>query len=145
MAPKSAYEHLSPEDKEAVNLMIYVDLAQRAVRGSLALQGALALGEMAELAPPGVQVESTNPALYADLENIIEVQRELFADDPAAMKEARELSAVLRMEYREKGVPFGPWEATQRMDTIIAIDGNQFDVQKELPNIRARRQLDKSI
>ena len=145
MAPKSAYEHLSPEDKEAVNLMIYVDLAQRAVRGSLALQGALALGEMAELAPPGVQVESTNPALYADLENIIEVQRELFADDRAAMKEARELSAVLRMEYREKGVPFGPREATQRMDTIIAIDGDQFDVQKELPNIRARRQLDKSI
>lgn len=153
----SAYDALPDSDKEAINAAIYLRMLQAATRAeqfgpqnkeeaaSMVVVGGLQAEEYARQAGLGGPARTSRPDLSGAAEAAIETERELSAEDPARMQELRSAYVNNMVLLQQAGIPFGPREGTEMTDRIIQMDGDQFDVQKELPKIRARIQQDRTI
>lgn len=139
MSQHIAYDHLSAEDKEAVNSYIYACIlagSERAKRNPVAaavLDASRLIAREAVEAGKTETPEHQHPMtrlVEADIESV----REVTASNPDFLDVARATYIELRVSMRERSGSISPTFFTDITSRYIDLDGDQFNLLLDLPN-----------
>lgn len=143
--PELAYESLSAEQKDAINLRLLAKWVPQLHAGEYHLRPGNEVSDQAFLDAQRT-IESgatttTRPTRTAIIEMILESDRESYAQDKEFM-----VGLVGRYKTLKAQTPeYRMGQGTEQIDKLIALDGDQFDVTGQLPAIRALKQRLKGL
>lgn len=130
-----AYDRLSERDKAAVDLVAFQKHFQDARQGNEAQKAGRHISDDQLIAMLGEQAmekgvtKTRFPAMSRLLEAQFEINRDQMANRPETMPWLRQNLD----KYLADNPKITPQQITRVADGLIAIDGDQFDVQRDLP------------